>query len=737
MGTSIKSILFFLSFFITFCFAHPGFIAAQSPNPAVNISNKIPPDSLRITHKISGQAQFFPGPVPFAGLHISFSGLGEATVNQDGNYSYDVPRHWSGTATPYLCEDAAYIFEPPFITYTDVVFDKANQNYVGEATAIHTISGKFKDINTGEPLANTQITFNLSGGDETGQILVTTNAFGEYSFERLPCWSNTLDPYLSGLFYFEPPIRSYDHITSDQLNQDYDVIFYDYPIPPNWETINTGSFSFIAVDVNSDPDICSEALNIGDLIGVFYSDGNGNLKCGGFGRWQDENNVFISAQGDDNTTSIKDGFSSFETYTWKIYSYADQKSYPARVEMSLGNNYWSSFGLSKVGALDAFYEHSLQILAGWSGISSYTLPDLYPALIEDIMDPVIDELVIIQTLNKMYYPGAGINNLILWNYYKGYKIKVNSDVELPMDGCPQTNLTISLTATWNLIPVLSNCEVLVEDFFLPVANKLILVKEIAGTGIYWPQMQVNTLQVLKPGKAYLVAVSGNASLSFAPCDFKNTRIAPAVITGKNLSPWKTPAGTASSHTILVKAEALKDMEPGDCLAAFTPDGYCAGLTTMQEKNKNLVLTLFGDDISTTENDGFWEDEAIALKIYKAETKEEINVLAGFDPNYFPDHAAFVDNGTSVIASLEVTPSGMVFPTSHIHYYPNPSSGIVKFHTGSDEKTMLTIQNLNGQSIFKTEITNEKQIDLSFLGKGIYTVKLESREKLQVGKLIFN
>ena len=461
--------------------------------------NKPDGNSERFNHIISGRADFYPGPVPFEGLKISFSNVGETMVDADGSYTMEVPRHWSGTATPYLCNGGGYLFEPPFFDYVDVVFDINNQDYSGEASTNYTISGKFFNQATGEPIANTEVTFNLSGGDETGQITVSTNEMGEYSFEILPCWSSTVDPFLDGLYYFVPKTKSYTEITSDLSNQDYEVIYYDYPIPPAWETINTGTFAFIAVDINSNPDICGFPINIGDLIGVFYTDDNGQLKCGGYGRWQDESNVLVLAQGDDNTTSNKDGFAFGEQYIWKIYSYSEELSYPADVEMSSGYSYWSSFGLSKAGVVDGYYEHSIQISQGWSGISSFTEPGIYPALITTIMNPVIDDLVIIQTLDKMYYPAAGVNNLLLWSYNKGYKIKVDNNVTLPMDGCPKASKTITLSPTWNLIPVLSDCDVLTEDLFAQIANKIILVKEIAGTGIYWPEMQIQTLNIIKSG----------------------------------------------------------------------------------------------------------------------------------------------------------------------------------------------------------------------------------------------
>jgi len=44
-----------------------------------------------------------------------------------------------------------------------------------------------------------------------------------------------------------------------------------------------------------------------------------------------------------------------------------------------------------------------------------------------------------------------------------------------------------------------------------------VVKEIAGDGIYWPSMNINTLDVLKPGKAYFVRASADVTVTFPEC----------------------------------------------------------------------------------------------------------------------------------------------------------------------------------------------------------------------------
>jgi len=722
---SILSLLLFFSI-------HP--IVAQNQINKVSAKEDSVEKPQRFNHTISGHADFYPGPVPFEGLKISFSNVGETIVGADGTYTMEVPRYWSGTATPYVCSGGGYLFEPSFITYKNVVFDKTNQNYSGEATTNYTISGRFINQATGEPLANTEIKFNLSGGDETGQITITTNETGEYSFDRLPCWSNTLDPFLQGLYYFEPKTRSYDEISANHSDQDYEVIYYDYPIPGDWETINTGAFAFIAVDVNSNPDICDIPINIGDLIGVFYTDNNGQLKCGGFGRWQDETNVFISAQGNDNTTSNKDGFNYGEEYTWKIHSYGEEIGYPANVEMSIGNNFWSSFGLSKVGQVDAYHEYYLQIPQGWSGLSSFAEPGIYPAYITAILNPIIDDLVIIQTMEKMYYPAAGINNIVVWNYGKGYKIKVDNNVALPMDGCPKANTTINLSPTWNLMPVLSKCDVFTEDLFAQIADKIILVKEIGGTGIYWPEMQVQSLDVIKSGSAYLVAVSGSCTLTYEPCTPGKKNLLRENTIPPNLSPWPTPHKTGSTHAFLLKQEALSVFEAGDYFGAFTQDGICAGLTQIEDPDANAVISVFGDDVFTNEKEGLEGNEQIIFKVFKTSSGEITTVHASFDGNYQANDK-FVDNGISVISGIQLAPSNINAPNPHIRFYPNPCSGYVNLDIDPNLIINVTIQNIKGQVLMVQQFSGNTQIDLSNMNPGLYILKMEGDNFSFIEKLI--
>ena len=68
---------------------------------------------------------------PVEGVEISFSGVGTATTNSDGDYSQSVPYCWSGTATP---SKEGWAFDPDQLPYSNVTSDQSGQNYTGSQT---------------------------------------------------------------------------------------------------------------------------------------------------------------------------------------------------------------------------------------------------------------------------------------------------------------------------------------------------------------------------------------------------------------------------------------------------------------------------------------------------------------------------------------------------------------------------------------------------------------------------
>jgi hypothetical protein len=159
---------------------------------------------------------------------------------------------------------------------------------------------------------------------------------------------------------------------------------------------------------------------------------------------------------------------------------------------------------------------NIAVESGWSGISSYQ--NLADPAIENVMAPLGNNLEILLDLQHVYWPAGNVNTIVNWNPYQGYIIKSNQNASIPYSGIPVTNKVVTLLQGWNIMPVLCSSEINTATLFSSIGANLVIVKEVAGSGIYWPALNINTLPAIKPGKSYFVKVNNSCTVSFAGCD---------------------------------------------------------------------------------------------------------------------------------------------------------------------------------------------------------------------------
>lgn len=700
-------------------------------------------------NEISGKAYLegMPGGY-YEGLDIEFSGEGfeeVVEVNSFGGFKVYVPDNWSGTATPIICENSGVNFTPTHFEFFNVSDEIEDQDFSAVADQLYTITGTITDSITGEPIANQEIRFDIetSDGGKPYNMNVNTNENGEYTIVQFPCWSVTLNPGLEN-YYITPFTKQYTQWDQDYANQDYKAYFYDFPLPEGWEYSNSDKVHTISISSSADPNLCGEALNIGDLIGLFYIDDNGDLACGGWARWQDETNIALVAFGDDNYSPEKDGFANFEPFNWLVYSYStgqiigdETSTWSLEYEPGWSNPYnFALGGLSIVTEMSGLNANNIIIPVGWSGISSYAETTAWPPLIANVLAPISNELILIQDMQKMYYPAQNINTMFLWTDAHGYKIKMSEDAVLPMPGCPPTQVSIDLNTTWNLLPVMSASNVLLTDLFATTMDDLIVVKEIAGSRLFWPEWGIETLQVLEPGKAYYVAVSEDISVLYENLPTYKSEPQSVEVSLNNLTPWNTPVETGSSHTIAFPADVISSIEAGDYIAAFNTGGLCTGMVQCSSTAENLALTVYGEDMLTPENDGMAEGEHIYFKVFKTNQGESMDVYVDFDGSYALSDGTFADNGLSVVSSLKESSSGISeVGKAGFEIFPNPAGSYINIVAGSEGDYQLKIQHMNGQLVMSKVLNGDTRIDVSGLSRGVYFAEISGQQSKTISKLI--
>mgnify|MGYP002344178871 FL=1 len=358
---------------------------------------------------------------------------------------------------------------------------------------------------------------------------------------------------------------------------------------------------------------------------------------------------------------------------------------------------------------------------GWSGLSSYLIP-AQPAM-EDVFAPVSDEFIIAQTMTEMYFPGQNINTIGDWESHSAFRVKTSEACILPITGNYETDMTVSLNAGWSLLPVVTPTGAPVQDLLLPVSG-FVMAKDVAGTGVYWPDYGINSLEYLSPGKAYYILLTENGVVDYSGMKkSRNLTGSYETLTGLEIN------HTPSTHTIAILPEALKDFEPGTFIGAFDQSGNCFGVTVCD--SEIISLTVFGDDPTTVEKDGFFEGEVIFFK-----TLTGFQTLSGLTPTFdqtLPQSdGLFTENGLSAITGLKESTGifGNTF-SQKVNIFPNPAQGIVNI-SGIIPGTKLTVTDLHGKVLMeKIADAETAQFDLTGYQSGIYFIKI-----LQNGTNIF-
>ncbi|MCF8367245.1 MAG: T9SS type A sorting domain-containing protein, partial [Bacteroidales bacterium] len=383
---------------------------------------------------------------------------------------------------------------------------------------------------------------------------------------------------------------------------------------------------------------------------------------------------------------------------------------------------------------------SISLNEGWSGISGYIIPD-FP-VIETVFESIENELIILQNLEGVYWPGQNVNTLFTWDENSGYFLKVSDETILPIVGNKPDQNGLLLSSSWSLIPVLSECEVDVAELFGGTDVKII--KEVAGYSIYWPEFGINTLEYLQPGKAYFVLMEEDAEIIFPECLGLKHSASRNLIGFENLSRlntlWQLPISTVSSHTIAIPTQSIKNSKilSGDFIGAFDETRNCLGVGFWQ--GKNISITIFGDDPTTPEKDGFTENEPIKFRLWKAETQEDYILDVTFDPSMPNPEKTFANHGLSAISLLKISNNSLNENAGSIsvQIIPNPAKDefLLSFDQDIAVPGQLTIFKLDGQIVRIEPIPGKQsRFDISRLTPGVYLLHIEINGTLLTKRLI--
>jgi hypothetical protein len=159
----------------------------------------------------------------------------------------------------------------------------------------------------------------------------------------------------------------------------------------------------------------------------------------------------------------------------------------------------------------------LMLPAGWSGISTFIEPN-NPSL-PVMFAPIMSKLIILSDNDGVYWPAQQVNTIGAWDNSTGYSIKTTQATSLLVSGVERyPKSAVVIPSGWSYLPVNAGCQISVTSLFAS-KPQIAIIKEMAGSKIYWPAFGINTIGNLVPGKAYQIYNTGAAlSIYFPLCE---------------------------------------------------------------------------------------------------------------------------------------------------------------------------------------------------------------------------
>jgi hypothetical protein len=498
-------------------------------------------------------------------------------------------------------------------------------------------------------------------------------------------------------------------------------------LPSGWSPLYYGDFHKITVI--SDIPVFLDNIPLAEpyTVGVFYPAAP-HFGCGGAfpSAFFSQNSFFL--YGDDASTNTKDGFYSGDSLVWMVYSEALGESFFATAEWFSGPQTYTSGATSVITALYAntFVTDTLMIPDGWSGLSSYIIPN--DTLLTNLFGQVDEELVIVKTLDGLVYWPPWANNLEFWNADLGYKTNFSSGANMVFSGHLNLQREFALEEGWNEVPVPVGQPVNSSALFVPLGDTLVIAKASVGNGVFWPEAGINTLQELFPGNACMLYVNHPVTIHFPsdtlwPGGFPN----PA---GKS-SPFSPPS--PSGHIFIFDQPLTSKMQMYSTISAFSSKNKLCGFAEISDNNDISVAVYGGSEYSGLPHPG-----SQVFFLPEGDTTLYVPVIKNKNYN------GWQYNGFDIITDLVPAPlSGITnnFDDIFVSVSPNPATESVRFifHKGNSIRfTMLKLYNSEGKCCLQKKIPYEDsslEIDLRSFVPGMYHYRVETQGRIISGKLV--
>jgi len=163
-------------------------------------------------------------------------------------------------------------------------------------------------------------------------------------------------------------------------------------------------------------------------------------------------------------------------------------------------------------AASAQYTQSqeIELRRGWNEITLQVQPEdlRFDAILADVLEHVV---IVENEDGEKYVPSDDINQITEWDLDAAYRIHVEENVTLSVEGEPYVSTAqLNLTTGWNLLPFYLNSPVAAKTVMDQMGGGVTALREGVDGRMYNPGDNQTDLEVLEPGHGYYVLAERNA-----------------------------------------------------------------------------------------------------------------------------------------------------------------------------------------------------------------------------------
>ena len=420
--------------------------------------------------------------------------------------------------------------------------------------------------------------------------------------------------------------------------------------PADWNVIVTGSNHTIVIPSSAIVTLADGNVLDHANVGVFYTNSEGNLACAGSAEITSGETVQIAAMGDDTTTDEVDGLVSGSDLVWMI---ADcyGNVFAANATYAAGPEIFTINGITNVSAITEAPSGPSEQELSFRNWLVYVLYIYDPSRFDlaNLLSPIVDQVIIAKDyLGAAYLPEWNFNGIGDLTLGQGYQIKTTESTGVTVTGdyaVPQDN-PINLTVGWNMVAYLRLEPAAADAAFADInaTGNLIIAKDYLGAA-YLPEWNFNGIGDLNPGQAYQLKVNNADVLQYLSND-DSYRMSAIEVTENNVSHYAKVAATDNNMTVVIE-DAAWDVLPteGSEIAAFDKDGNMVGSAIYS--SPVTVVTVWGDDATTTSKDGMLVSESVSFKVWNTNEVSDFTV-----EKWIEGSSSYQVDGISVASTIE-------------------------------------------------------------------------------------